>query len=205
MKKLKDFIYDTNDILIALIILAIAALIIVWRMNAIMGYPSKMFGTTDSEDAVTTQEVSDDTQSPSDVIDTTQGESGVVSDVTYENVDDGDDSDESTTGNAEDKQVNADASETSEEDGDDQDAEEASGSLWNSDGTLSRNVTVDIEGNSASQAANCMVEVGLFEDYKEYARVCDSNGLNPEKIAAGRFTFKKGTTKAGIVKMVNWG
>ena len=30
MKKLKDLIYDTNDIIIALLILAVAALIIVW-------------------------------------------------------------------------------------------------------------------------------------------------------------------------------
>ena len=39
MKKLKDFFYDKNDILIALAILIIAALLIVWRMEIIMDYP----------------------------------------------------------------------------------------------------------------------------------------------------------------------
>ena len=33
MKKFKDFLYDKNDILIALLILIVAALIITWRMN----------------------------------------------------------------------------------------------------------------------------------------------------------------------------
>ena len=31
MKKFKDFLYDKNDILIALLILIVAALIITWR------------------------------------------------------------------------------------------------------------------------------------------------------------------------------
>ncbi len=39
MKGLKDFIYDKNDILIALVILILAALLIIWRMDVIMAYP----------------------------------------------------------------------------------------------------------------------------------------------------------------------
>ena len=40
MKKLKDFFYNKNDIIIVLIILAIAALIIYTRIGAIMDYPA---------------------------------------------------------------------------------------------------------------------------------------------------------------------
>lgn len=40
MKKLKDFIHDTNDILLAIVIVAIAAGIIFWRLNAILEYPA---------------------------------------------------------------------------------------------------------------------------------------------------------------------
>ena len=39
MKKLKDILYDYNDILIALAIMVIAALLIMWRISAIVDYP----------------------------------------------------------------------------------------------------------------------------------------------------------------------
>lgn len=42
MNKLKDFFYNKNDILIALIILAIAAIVILWRVDAILSYPETL-------------------------------------------------------------------------------------------------------------------------------------------------------------------
>ena len=39
MKRLKDFIYNWNDIIVILCILAAAAAIIYWRSNIIMDYP----------------------------------------------------------------------------------------------------------------------------------------------------------------------
>lgn len=39
MNKIKDFFYNTNDILIALLILVCAGALIVWRIDAIMDYP----------------------------------------------------------------------------------------------------------------------------------------------------------------------
>ena len=39
MKKLKDIIYDFNDVLVALLIVAAAAGIIFWRLNVVMDYP----------------------------------------------------------------------------------------------------------------------------------------------------------------------
>jgi len=53
-KTFKDFLYDTNEIWLAIVILIIAGLLIVWRINVIMDYPStlnKTAGTT-----TTTQE-----------------------------------------------------------------------------------------------------------------------------------------------------
>lgn len=40
MKKIKDFIYDYNDVLVALLIVAAAGIIIFWRVNAVMDYAS---------------------------------------------------------------------------------------------------------------------------------------------------------------------
>lgn len=39
MKKLKDLIYDYNDIFVAILIVALAAVIISWRISDIMAYP----------------------------------------------------------------------------------------------------------------------------------------------------------------------
>ena len=39
LKKIRDFIYDINDIFVAIVILLAAAGIIVWRSTAIMAYP----------------------------------------------------------------------------------------------------------------------------------------------------------------------
>ena len=47
MKKFKDFLYDKNDIIIALLILVVASLLI-WRMEAIMEYPKTLISDTES-------------------------------------------------------------------------------------------------------------------------------------------------------------
>lgn len=42
MKRIKDFFYNKNDIIIVLIILAVAAFIIYTRIDSIMEYPEKL-------------------------------------------------------------------------------------------------------------------------------------------------------------------
>ena len=42
MNRIKDFLYDKNDVLVAFIILGIAAFVILTRVDAIMAYPEKM-------------------------------------------------------------------------------------------------------------------------------------------------------------------
>ncbi|MEA4986916.1 MAG: hypothetical protein VB095_02570 [Anaerovorax sp.] len=49
MNKLKDILYDKNDILVVLIIIAIAALIISNRIDAIMAYPQIVLAQDESE------------------------------------------------------------------------------------------------------------------------------------------------------------
>jgi len=57
MKKIKDFFYDKNDIIVVLIILALAAFIIYSRIGIIMDYPEKMA----DESAATTQTTVEET------------------------------------------------------------------------------------------------------------------------------------------------
>ncbi|MEG0924902.1 MAG: hypothetical protein RR313_09575 [Anaerovoracaceae bacterium] len=54
MKNFKDFLYDKNDIVIALVILLLAAVLIMWRLDVIMAYPATLIAeqgleTTDKD------------------------------------------------------------------------------------------------------------------------------------------------------------
>lgn len=56
MKRLKDFFYNFNDIVIVLCILAIAAFLILWRVDIIMRYPK----TVAAQTVQTSQKTDDD-------------------------------------------------------------------------------------------------------------------------------------------------
>lgn len=138
MKRLKDFIYNTNDILLALIIIAVAALVIMWRMNAIMEYPATLVA---GEGTHSEQQVDDDAEP-------------LVPD-----------------------------------------------SVW-VDGVLGKDVTVTIEGGTASEAVQSLVDAELFESYDEFAEICTSAGYKPDRITAKTYTFPSGSTQTDIAHAV---
>ena len=49
MRKIKDLIYDYNDIFVALLIIAAAGAIIFWRVTGIMAYPEYLAGKTQTQ------------------------------------------------------------------------------------------------------------------------------------------------------------
>lgn len=147
MEKIKDFIYDKNDILVALLILVLAALLIMWQMDVIMDYPETIFAQDEG------------------------GEISASDDVTK-----GDDSDGDTA---------------------------TTSSLWKA-GALTKDVEVDVYGNSATAAIQCLVDAGLFKDYDEYKSICDKAGMNHEKVSAGTLLFEKGFTKEDVARKINW-
>ena len=75
--------------------------------------------------------------------------------------------------------------------------------LW-VDGKLSKDIEVDVTGTTASAAVQCLIDKGLFTDYAEYQKACDSLGLDDEKVSAGTMTFTKGSTKADVARKINW-
>ena len=168
MNKLTDFIYDKNDIVIALLILAVAAGVIFWRMDIILAYPKTLF---DGNTSVVEKPIGEDENLPP----SGEGENNPVAD---EN---------------ENKDNNDSSSAVSPEI-----------PLWDG-GVLTEDVEVDVQGASSEAAVGCLVSEGLFADYAEYKQVCEDAGLDHEKVAAGTFTFKSGTTKAQIAKKINWG
>ena len=58
MKHLREFIYDKSDVLVALVILLIAALVIFWRFEAIADYPSTLVGNEKVKSASESSEIS---------------------------------------------------------------------------------------------------------------------------------------------------
>lgn len=150
MKALKDFIYDKNDLIIALLVLVLAALIIAWRMDVIMNYPEVLAQETGT--------------------------------VQVDNSEKGDDKEE------------GDADKDSA-------GETTSSGVWSGD-KLAKDVTVEINPGSATAAAQCLVDAGLFKSYEDYENACASAGTDPTDIHAATFTFEKGLTKADIAKEV---
>ena len=86
MKKLKDFIYDKNDVIIAALILIAAALIITWRMNVILDYPKQLISNLDNanvaEPADNTETNTTDNSDNSDRQDSANNQNGNTSDST---------------------------------------------------------------------------------------------------------------------------
>lgn len=169
MKKFKDFIYDKNDIIIAVLILAVAALIIAWRLDVILQYPKQLINNgADTNVTEPADNSGDNTDKPAD------------------NSDDANNSNSGDNANS----------------GDSTPAQEPA-QLW-VDGKLSKDIEVDVTGTTASAAVQCLIDKGLFTDYAEYQKACDSLGLDDEKVSAGTMTFTKGSTKADVARKINW-
>ena len=171
MEKIKDFIYDKNDILVALLVLVLAAFLIWWRMDVIMAYPETVFSSGETaEDPVQSEDPS--------------GQEGDAA------------GNEGNEGDGE-GQIGGEGSQ------DDDEPVVPSSSLWEG-GVLTRDVEVDVYGNSAMAAVQCLVDAGLFDDYDEYKTICDIAGMNHEKVSAGSLVFTAGTTKEEVARKINW-
>ena len=71
--------------------------------------------------------------------------------------------------------------------------------LWNAPLLRSAKYT---PRDSATAAAECLVDIGLFESYNQFSDTCDTAGCDPEDIKANTFTFDKGSTQTDIAKEV---
>ena len=192
MNKIKDIIYNKSDIIIALLILAIAALIIFWRLGIILQYPKDIVGGNDTENVLT-----DPTGEDGEVAGDDQTDDQTADDQT------GDQADDQTGDDQADDQTDDQADDQSGDDKADEPEQTASGPQWDGD-KLAADYEVTLTGTTAYAAVQCMVEAGIFEDYAEYQKICQENGYDHEKMRAGVFTFKKGSTKLDMIKIVNW-
>ena len=192
MNKIKDIIYNKSDILIALLILAIAALIIFWRLSIILEYPKEILGTDQASEVLT---------EPDEDAASTDANAG--NDTANADADASQNTDNAgTDANANSDAANADASKDAESQSDDS-GEVTTSAKWDGD-KLAADLEVKLTGTTAYEAVMCMVDAGIFKDYEEYQDICGEMGYDHEKMRAGVFTFAKGTTKEDIIKEVNW-
>ena len=192
MNKIKDIIYNKSDILIALLILAIAALIIFWRLSIILEYPKEILGTDQASEVLT---------EPDEDAASTDANAG--NDTANADADASQNTDNAgTDANANSDAANADANKDAESQSDDS-GEVTTSAKWDGD-KLAADLEVKLTGTTAYEAVMCMVDAGIFKDYEEYQDICGEMGYDHEKMRAGVFTFAKGTTKEDIIKEVNW-
>ena len=207
MNKIKDIIYNKSDIIIALLILAIAALIIFWRLGIILQYPKDIVGGNDTENVLTDPtgedgEVAGDDQTDDQSDDQSGDQTG--DDQADDQTDDqADDQTDDQTGDDQTGDKTDDQADDKSDDKADEPEQTASGPQWDGD-KLAADYEVTLTGTTAYAAVQCMVEAGIFEDYAEYQKICQENGYDHEKMRAGVFTFKKGSTKLDMIKIVNW-
>lgn len=192
MKHFKDFLYDKNDILIALLILVAAALIILWRMDIIMAYPQTIFSENGGA-GLLAQNGGDGQQGSSDNGEGKSGENG--------DSQSGQSGENEGNGNG---QSDGNGDSQSDGNGESGNGQGTSGSSLFANDRLTRDVEVNVTGNTASAAIECLVDAGLFKDYAEYQQICADTGLDHEKVSAGILTFAKGSTKKDIARKINW-
>ena len=191
MNKIKDLIYDKSDILIAILILAIAALIILWRLGIILEYPKQLIGTDEATSVLT--EPDEDAAAQADAEKAAEGDSTEVKTGDGTAAETATGSENKTEGEGTDAKAGEDTAK----------ADDAV-TVTNTGDKLANDLQVTLTGTTAYEAVSCLVDAGVFADYDEYDTICGEIGYDDEKMKAGVFTFAKGSTKEDIIKAVNW-
>ena len=198
MNKIKDIIYNKSDIIIALMILAIAALIIFWRLSIILEYPKEILGTDEASAVLTEPDEDADAANAGNDAAGTDANKGTDTDQNAANAGTDANAGSDAAGTDANKDANTDAGSGSEES-----TEVTTAAKWDGD-KLAADLEVKLTGTTAYEAVSCLVDAGVFADYDEYDRICDDMGYDDEKMKAGVFTFAKGSTKEDIIREVNW-
>ena len=183
MRKLKDLIYDYNDILLALVIIAIAALIIFWRVTGIMAYEGERVA-----------EVSQTEIDFSDVdLEQTGGEDYNTDPEDLE-LEGGEESGEDA-GSETGTQTGSETEQKKEED--------AGTETGSSEKVTTSDITITIPSGYYSQRiAKLFVEKGLVSDAETFLAEVEAQKADT-KLKAGTFKIPAGSTLSDMVKIIS--
>lgn len=186
IKKLKDIFYDLNDILVALMIVALAAFVIATNMESILAYPSV---------------IAEEIQLPEEEGPTQYAENPPI---TNEPGDEG--GDEGTAGTADGDQ-NASGNGQNTSGGGVSGNEGPAGGTSGSEGAGSSggavvNYSVTIQyGMTGDQIADLFIGLGLFNDRREFNNAVTAAGKEG-KLQAGTFTIPSDSTPAEVISII---
>lgn len=169
----KDFLYNTNDLLITIVILLVALLVIAWRVNVIMAYP-KHLNTSHTQ---TASEVKKDAKAA-------------------ESEDSKDSAQDSQKAKKDTKKSEEKSDSKSEKSG------KSEVKATYSNGRLTKTMKIEIEQGSLTSAMDQLVDMGLYTSHRQFKRYCHNQGLKAGDIKAGKHTLKKGWSKAKIARML---
>ena len=198
----KDFIYNYSDILIAVLILAAAALIIAWRVQVIMAYPSTL---TKSEKAKVTEQVkkaqtakSEEKKEQAEASGkTSSSDSSSDSSSSSKSSDSSSKSSSSSSKSSDSSKSSSSKSSKSSSSKSSKSSKSSSSSLFKKE-KLTKSVTINIPSGSLDSAIQSLVDAGLFDDANEYNTLCAAAGVDPSSIKSGEFKLEKGMSKSDI-------
>ena len=186
MRNFRDSFYDKSDIFIAFIIIAVAAVVIALRINAIMDYPSTI-ADTDSKAQTQTEEPADTTA------DDSKQNAGSA---------DKDKDSQSTDSNKSDSSDKEDSSKDSDKDkkDTDKDSDKDKSKDKDSDKSSAEYVTIKITDlDSSADITSMLQSKGLISSASKFEQILKDNKLTT-KLKSGTFRIKKGSSTKEIVK-----
>ncbi|MDF2656380.1 MAG: hypothetical protein K0R19_2854 [Bacillota bacterium] len=191
MKKLKDIFYDMNDILVALIIVAVAGLIISSNIDSILAYPSR---------------VAEEIQVPEKETPTNYADNPPITDPGSDPPDQSGTTDGGTDGQPDSGQnQTGDDSETQGQtgtNGQGQTGGQGGGSQGNAGTGEVVNYSVYIApGSTGEQIADIMIGAGLFDSRQEFLSAVNAVGAE-SKLQAGTFIIPSNSTPAQIISII---
>lgn len=176
MKKLKDIFYDLNDILVALVIVAVAAFAIMTNIDSILNYPASIAAEIETPEGETPTNYAENPPiNDSDSSDTDEQDSG-------------DTTDSATTGSGIDDQ-NGSGGGTSGNEGTGTNGEPESFSVYIN------------YGQTGDQIADILIDLGLIKDRQEFRTAIAAAGAEG-KLQAGNFIIPSDATPAEVISII---
>ena len=180
MNKIKDLLYDKNDILVAMLILCIAVFVIFTRVNSIMDYPERMFSLPGSGGGT------DHTLPPE------RPDAGLSAPGNQGPPQVGDDGD-----NGDGDHGDGDNGDNGDGDGDNGDGAEDP-----ADGSPPEAHSLYIaSGQSMTTVARNLVELGLFENERDFITTLEAHNASA-RVQAGTFIIPADSTKDDVIRII---
>lgn len=178
MEKLKDILYDKNDLLVALIILLVAGIIITTRINVIMNYPQTL--TAEKHGNILESDLmnKDDEQTSSNENDENSG--GIIQGAPNTNPADSDKAGEGDSGKKDDS--------------------DKPNSSAGSNAPAPYSVYIPY-GSTPTSIAQTLVDCGLIENKSDFISAVTAAGAD-SKLKAGTFTIPADSTPEQIVQII---